>query len=533
MLAGVLALGCSVATAQTTPAYYARERGAAIARDDAAVAVAAWEDTDEGRRWFYTAGWVTENDGSGNPHKRLAVFKYDEEVDNYAQQPDPPGPGYNLWEARAFFPPGEWSPHGQHAATAMAVDADGNVYVTGYTTLEENGGTGGTDLNYITIKYDKNLAPVWSGTGWGNAVNGARGYDHSSHGDDEAVSIAVAHGPDVGEVLVTGTSSNGEDKDILTLRYNSDGSLDTNWDSEGEGAGIRRFDGGEGDDTAAEVGYFVMVVMEVPGLQTIVVGTTDNGTDTDRVVICYDHLGDSASPNGWVSYHDGGYDDVGTGLARHQPTDGETPVIFACGHSEMNGANPPDIDIVVSNINPQNGVTGQAPPSAWWTKTHDFDGAQDMAFDMAVSGYDGGQVDYIFAWVAGKAEVDGSDRVAIVCYEAAGTFYGAGSYAYVAGAGNRGNSVTASGLMCMAAGTTLSAVADPDLVVLSFYLTGGSPPSLTSNWAVRFPGDASYLPDAGLAITRGTLGHAIAAGQSTYNSGSLTDAVVFRLGQNP
>ncbi len=41
---------------------------------------------------------------------------------------------------------------GQNRATAMTIDAQGNVYVTGYS---QNQGEVPENLDYLTIKYDK------------------------------------------------------------------------------------------------------------------------------------------------------------------------------------------------------------------------------------------------------------------------------------------------------------------------------------------------------------------------------------------
>ncbi|MCC6660236.1 MAG: hypothetical protein IT437_05050, partial [Phycisphaerales bacterium] len=92
---------CGAAHAQTPQlGFNATEKGAAINRPDLMDAAACWvEDRPEplaDKRWVYCAGWVTLNDASGNPHKRLAVYKYDADMPQGLG--DPPPPGYDQWK---------------------------------------------------------------------------------------------------------------------------------------------------------------------------------------------------------------------------------------------------------------------------------------------------------------------------------------------------------------------------------------------------------------------------------------------------
>jgi hypothetical protein len=89
-------------------------------------------------------------------------------------------------------------------AYAMALDDDGNAYVTGYSF--------GTSINsdYLTIKYRPNGDTAW-----------VRMYDGPGNKWDEAYAIAA---DDFGNIYLTGDSwGDGTLQDYATLKYDSDG----------------------------------------------------------------------------------------------------------------------------------------------------------------------------------------------------------------------------------------------------------------------------------------------------------------------
>jgi len=149
---------------------------------------------------------------------------------------------------------------GNDEATAIAVDLVGNVYVTGKSEGS------GTDFDYVTIKYDPNGTPAWSGTG---IHEGAARYDGPGNGFDEAVAIEV----DSSGVYVTGKSTgSGTGLDYATIKYDVD-SGNPLWNSDGDGA--MRYNGpGNGDDAATAI--------EVDSSGIYVTGwSKGNGTDFD------------------------------------------------------------------------------------------------------------------------------------------------------------------------------------------------------------------------------------------------------------
>ena len=89
-------------------------------------------------------------------------------------------------------------------AQAVAVDAGGNVYVTGFSHS-------GTSYDYVTIKYSSAGLPMWTNR-----------YDGPVNGNDQARAVVVDGN---GTVVVTGSSVGADSKeDFATIAYSSAGS---------------------------------------------------------------------------------------------------------------------------------------------------------------------------------------------------------------------------------------------------------------------------------------------------------------------
>ncbi len=148
----------------------------------------------------YIAG---ESDG-GNSFYDYLVIKYN----TY---------GIQQWVQRYDGPGSE-----ADCANAIAVDAQGNVYVTGESQSDEG------DYDFATIKYNAQGIQQW-----------IQRYDGLAEGDDKAYAIKV---DGVGNVYVTGESFGiGTDYDFVTIKYNAQGVQQ--W--------VQRYDGPDNDDDCA------------------------------------------------------------------------------------------------------------------------------------------------------------------------------------------------------------------------------------------------------------------------------------------
>lgn len=122
-----------------------------------------------------------------------------------------PGQGYDLftmkmddqlnilWEEAYNY---AWN--GDDKALGMALDASGNVIVTGYTSVNS------TNTQFTTIKYTNSGVQSW-----------VKHYDVSTARDTaQAVTTDAS-----GNIYITGTFSNGSNRNVKTIKYDASGNL--------------------------------------------------------------------------------------------------------------------------------------------------------------------------------------------------------------------------------------------------------------------------------------------------------------------
>jgi hypothetical protein len=210
--------------------------------------------------------------------------------------------------------------HGEDWPTSLAVDAAGNVYVTGWSGGE------GTFIDYATVKYDSSGIQQW-----------ATRYNGPGNTKDRAWALGV---DDAGAVYVTGDSGEGSDNhsDYVTVKYNAsgaqqwearyensydyatdlavgpDGNVDVTGYSLGSGTSydyatlsyspsgqqrwIARFHGGLADDLAYDV------ATDASGNVYVTGETVESGTGSEYGTVKYDATGAEK----WVARYDGPVD---------------------------------------------------------------------------------------------------------------------------------------------------------------------------------------------------------------------------------
>jgi uncharacterized delta-60 repeat protein len=161
--------------------------------------------------------------------------------------------GQEQWLAR-YNSPGSF----EDVARAIAVDASGNVYVTGTTR------TSGNNWDYATVKYNSGGQQQWVAI-----------YNGPGNDDDEAIAIAVDGS---GNVYVTGFSigTSYPDFDYATIKY----------DSSGQQQWVARYNGpGEGVDSATGI------ALDGSGNTYVTGASTGASGDYDYATVKYDSTG--------------------------------------------------------------------------------------------------------------------------------------------------------------------------------------------------------------------------------------------------
>ncbi len=326
--------------------------------------------------------YVAGNSDVGYPNgAEYAVIKYDPS-------------GNQVWVGMYDFVPG-YNTLG--CVNALAVDATGNVYVTGYTALDATGG-------YGTVKFNSSGVVEW-----------ARTYKGPGSSYDWPRVIAV---DGAGNVFVTGYGpGSGTGNDWATVKY----------DANGNQLWVVRYDGPtHGSDVAAHA------MVDAAG-NLYVTGGNSSGTGGDCVTIKYDTNGNQV----WLATYDGPANgsDYGTGIRLDASGN-----VFVTGSSAGGGTNADYLTLKYDPTGTQVWVTRYNNPP---TNGNDYgsDIALDAAGNVYVTGYSAGTgtgddfatVKYDASgnqlWVAryNNPSMNGTDRGYSVGVDAAGNVYVGGT----------------------------------------------------------------------------------------------------------
>jgi uncharacterized delta-60 repeat protein len=198
---------------------------------------------------IYVAGIAST--GSSNSTNDIAIVKYN-------------SAGEEQWSA--IF---NGESNGFDSPTAVAVDASGNVYVTGISVSSN-----GTE-DYVTIKYNSTGDEQWKSF-----------YNGPGNSDDEAIAIAL---DDQNNIYITGRSKHGSfgsTFDIATIKYNNSG--EEQW--------VARYDGPANDVDAG-----VSAAVDGSGNVYVTGVSTGSGTLYDYATIKYNSNGEEQ----WVKIYNG------------------------------------------------------------------------------------------------------------------------------------------------------------------------------------------------------------------------------------
>src|SRR6266545_4744027 len=194
--------------------------------------------------------------------------------------------GHTLWVQRYNGPEDNWD-----AATELALDASGNVYVTGHSY-------GSNDFDYVTIKYSSSGTQEWV----------AR-YNGPGNTKDRAWGLGVDGS---GNVYVTGDSGEGSPNlsDYVTVKYSP--------------SGVQRW----AARYSALYDYATALAVDASGNVYVTGYSYGSGSYYDFATIKYNARGRLR----WVARYNGGIDDLAYALAVDASGN-----VYVTGESEGSG----------------------------------------------------------------------------------------------------------------------------------------------------------------------------------------------------
>jgi uncharacterized delta-60 repeat protein len=362
--------------------------------------------------------------------------------------------GTQQWITRYYGPENSFE-----NAAAIAVDAEGNVYVTGWSTGP------GSSYDYATVKYDASGNPQWT----------AR-YDGLGNSDDNATAIAIDAS---GNVYVTGWSYGpGTFTDYATIKY----------DALGVQQWVARYDGPVNSYDVATA-----IAVDSAGYVYVTGHSYDSGKFDDYATIKYDASGAEQ----WVARYDGpaSSDDVAAALALDVSGN-----VYVTGRSAGSGTSA---DYAT--------VKYDASGALQWAARYDGPAdSDDVATALAID--DSGNV-YVTGWSAGPGT---STDYATVKYDTAGIQQWVARYDGPAGSEDDATALAVDHFGdVFVTGRSTGLGTSYDFATVKYDATGAQ------MWAARYDGPANS-DDEAIALAVDASGSAYVMGSSA-GSGTSAD----------
>lgn len=353
---------------------------------------------------------------------------------------------------------------------ALAIDASGNVYVTGSADSDLSAGV---NDNYVTIKYNSSGVQQWVQT-----------FDGTGNLGDIPVGVGVDNN---GNVYVSGKSFNGVDDDYVTIKYNSLG-LQT-W--------LQAYNGIANDRPAA---------MQTDPLGNTYVTGRSKSTNDDYYTIAYNSSGGTL----WTAVYDG------TGAGNDRPL---ALTYDASGNVYVTGQSDVDVTPTTTNYDYLT-VKYDLNGTLLWTKNYNGLGNNnDIPSDITVDV--NGNV-----YVTGKADVDASTIVnndyATVRYNSSGVQQWVKTYNGTSNLSDVANAIAVDALgNCIVTGGSLENSSQKDGTTIKYNLTG------IQQWVKNYNGLGDNS-DNGSAIAAEASGNVYVAGY-TFGNGTDRDICVMKI----
>ncbi|HYV93476.1 MAG TPA: T9SS type A sorting domain-containing protein [Chitinophagales bacterium] len=376
---------------------------------------------------------------------------------------------------------------------SVAIQNDGKIVVAGESY-------NGTDPDFILARYNND--------GTVDSTFSSDGEVSTDFGSGEDVGYSVAIQSD-DKIVVAGYTYNGTNYDFALVRYNSDGSLDVTFDSDGKVTMAI----GSGDDVG------VSVAIQSDG-KIVVAGFSDNGVNYDFALVRYNSdgvLDNTFDSDGKVTTSIGSFDD--SGISCTIQSDGK---IVVAGES-FNGSNS---DFALARYNSDGTLDNTFDSDGKVTTAigSDYDGAHSVAIQA-----DGKIV------VAGRSYIGSDNDFALARYNSDGaldnTFDSDGKVTTAIGSDDDGGySVAIQGNgKIVAAGYSINNYS-PDFALVRYNSDGSLDVTFDFDGKVTTDVESNY---GGLSVAIDTSnGKIVVAGQSDIGP-SVVIAIVRYIGDSP